>query len=187
VLKTGKSSWRSDKKQGGGCMMDFASHMLDLADYLFGPVRAVPGALLRSVYSEGVEDAVYANVEHESGVTGTVMSNWSDESYRRPYNRVEVLGKRGKIVADRQEFRLFLRDADPKGRFPRGWSVKYLPELEEPARFQVRGPEFTHQLDDFVSCMEKSKAHTDCSFADAARTDDVMQMIRAASAGRAEP
>lgn len=101
VLKPSKVSWRAKKQMGGGCMMDFGSHCLDLSDYFFGPVKGVRGSVLKSIYSAEVEDAFFTQLVHHGGIIGTVSVNWSDESYRRPYNRIEVLGEKGKIIADR--------------------------------------------------------------------------------------
>jgi len=176
VLKASKSSWRAKRNMGGGCMMDFGSHCLDMTDYLFGPVQSVCGSLLRMVYNTEVEDGVYTNMTHSGGVTGTIMVNWSDASMRRPYNSIEILGTKGKIYADRQEYRLFLRDADPKGRYEEGWTIEYLPAMHPGVRFAVRGPEFTEQLDDFVECIQQGRPSR-CTFADALRTDGVMEMI----------
>jgi predicted dehydrogenase len=170
VLKPSKSSWRAEKKMGGGCMMDFGSHCLDLSDYLFGPVSSVKGSIMHSIFSAEVEDAVMTHLVHESNVPGTVFLNWSDASYRRPYNRIEIVGKKGKIIADRQEYRIYQRD--------KGWSVGYLPEIDKGERFIVRGPEFTKQLNHFIDCIEKSETNSIGTFADAFRTDKVMEMIK---------
>lgn len=178
VLRASKSSWRSKKEMGGGCMLDFASHCIDLADYLFGPAKAVSGSILKSIYSLNVEDAVYTTLKHRNGTTGNVMVNWSDESYRRPFNRIEILGTKGKIVADRQEYRLYLRETNNSGHFEKGWNIHYLPELEKGVRFSVRGSEFTNQLDHFIECIAEKKPETVCTFADAMRTDFVIEKIK---------
>jgi predicted dehydrogenase len=162
---------------GGGCLLDFASHCLDMSDFLFGPVERVSGSVLKRIYSEDVEDTVYTTLTHESGATGNVLVTWSDESYRRPYNRVEVLGREGRIVADRQEFRIHRRKPHESLGIARGWSVHYLPELEHGVRYSLRGSDFTAQLDHFVDRIAKGGA-TDCTFADAARTDRVIDQIR---------
>lgn len=111
VLKAFKGGWRNKKEMGGGCTLDFGSHCLDCSNYLFGPVKAVSGSVLKSIYSVGVEDAVFSTIEHETGISGNIMVNWSDESYRRPYNHIEIWGTKGRIVADRQEYRLYMREA----------------------------------------------------------------------------
>lgn len=150
--------------------MDFGSHCLDLSDYLFGPVESVKGSLMHSIFSKEVEDAVSTSLLHKSGISGNVLLNWSDASYRRPYNRIEIVGTKGKIIADRQEYRLYLKD--------KGWSVEYLPDLDKGERFIVRGPEFTDQLNHFISCIEHSETNSLCTFADANRTDRVMELIK---------
>lgn len=177
VLKASKSSWRSKKKEGGGCLLDFASHCIDLSDWLFGPPHAVRGSLLRTVYSTSVEDAAYATLVYDNGLTGQILVNWSDATFRRPYNRIEILGTGGKIVADRQECRLFLNRAHEEAGLPKGWSVKYLPEVHRRVRFDIRGTEFTAQLDHFIECIQRGDPRNACSFADALRTDCVMHAI----------
>jgi predicted dehydrogenase len=183
VLKASRSSWRAKKEMGGGCMLDFASHCIDLADYVFGPVQAVCGSILKSVYSDDVEDAVYTILRHDNGISGNVMVSWSDGSYRKPFNRIEILGTKGKIVADRQEYRLYLQDGNGAGGFDKGWNIRYLPELDKPPRFSIRGSEFSNQLDHFIESIEQKKHQTVCTFTDAARTDSVIESIRADAAG----
>ncbi len=182
VMKPSKTSWRSKKDQGGGCMLDFASHCLELVDQFFGPVEGVSGSLLKNIYSTHVEDAIYTTLSHTGGATGNVMVSWSDPSFRRPYNRLEVTGTLGKVVTDRQEVRLFLSEADAERGLPAGWSIKYLPELDQGVRFSVRGAEFTEQLDDFVQHILDGNKDTECTFADALRTDQVIEWIRADAA-----
>jgi len=177
VLRASKSSWRGKKQMGGGCMLDFASHCVDLADYLFGPTQQVSGSILKNIYSLNVEDAVYTTLKHHSGISGSIMANWSDESYRRPFNRIEIFGTKGKIVADRQEYRLYLREAGLNQQFQKGWNIRYLPELEKGTRFTLREAEFTRQLDHFIDCVKKGNTATACTFADALRTDRVMEKI----------
>ena len=177
VLKASKTSWRSKKAMGGGCVLDFASHCIDFADYLFGPVEQVFGSILKNIFSLNVEDAVYTMLKHQNGTSGNIMVNWSDESYRRPFNRIEILGTKGKIIADRQEYRLYLREADSNSHFEKGWNIHYLPELEKGVRFSVRGSDYTNQLDHFIDCIENNRA-TLCTFADALRTDFVIEKIK---------
>lgn len=185
VLKPSKTSWRAAKKMGGGCMLDFGSHCLDLSDYLFGPVNHVSGSELRSVYSSEVEDAFMSTLKHANGISGVVQVNWSDESYRRPYNRLEIFGTMGRIVADRHEVRAYLRNARPDIGLEQGWNIRNLAELEKGVRFSVRGSDYTDQLDHFIHCIQAS-SKTRCSFADALRTDIVIDRIREDAGARKE-
>lgn len=177
VLRQTTGSWRGRKKEGGGCMLDFASHSIDLGHHLFGPTVAVNGSHCKHVFSENVEDAVYSTLHHQSGVTGTLAVNWSDESFRRPYNRVEVCGTNGRLILDRQECRVYLRQPAQDSGLTHGWNVAYLPQLARRVRFDIRGSEFTAQLDHFIACIEDATTARACPFSTAYQTDRVIAMI----------
>ena len=84
VLKDSKTSWRSKKVEGGGCLHDFASHGIDLINYLIGPPDRVSGSVLQSIHSANVEDAAYSTFLYPNDCTGNLIVNWSDPSFRKP-------------------------------------------------------------------------------------------------------
>ena len=45
------------------------------------------------------------------GATGQLAVNWSDESFRKMSTKISVWGANGRLVADRQECQLYLREA----------------------------------------------------------------------------
>ncbi len=184
VLYPTKSGWRAKKREGGGCLYEFASHCVDLANFLVGPPDAITGTSLANVYSTAVEDAVFATFELPSGVTGQILVNWSDESYRRPSNRVEIFGTEGKLIVDQQELRLYLREDGQQGEWRKGWNVRYITDLERPVRFYLRGNEFTLQLDHFVDCVREGKPSPVSDFMSAAETDRALETIGNAGRGR---
>ena len=58
VTKEKGGTWRSKPEEGGGCLNDYASHVINLIQEIIGrPVKA-SGSLVKSIYSKGVEDAV---------------------------------------------------------------------------------------------------------------------------------
>ncbi|WP_439558959.1 Gfo/Idh/MocA family protein, partial [Dyadobacter sp.] len=59
VIREKQDNWRADPAEGGGCLMDYASHVIDLINYLLGNITSVKGTMLESIYSKNVEDAVY--------------------------------------------------------------------------------------------------------------------------------
>ncbi len=183
VLHRTSGGWRGKKMEGGGCMLDFASHSIDLGHFLFGPTTHVGGTHLKNVYSEAVEDAVYTSLTHQGGVTGTLAVNWSDESYRRPYNRVEIFGTNGRMILDRQECRLYLRRPPGEPGLRAGWNVTCLPQVARRVRFDIRGTEFTAQLDHFIACIEDPATEQLCPFTAAYETDRVIAMIEEDAAG----
>ena len=177
VMRPSRHSWRSKKSQGGGCMLDFASHCIDQAIHFFGPPSHVSGSIVKSIFSKNVEDAVYTTLTYSDGLSGHILVNWSDETFRRPYNRIEIFGTQGKIIADRQECRLYLRTSPSMDGFRKGWQTVYLPSCHRQVRFDIRGSEFTEQLDHFVDCILGQCERNVCTFADALETDRVIQQV----------
>ena len=106
-----------------------------------------------------------------------ITVNWSDETFRKPTNIVTVNGTKGKIIADKHAYKIYLKDPDPSGRFQNGWNTIYITEFAESVRFYLRGNEFTRQLDYFVDCMQNKQTENICSFSDALQTDVVMDWI----------
>ena len=177
VLKDSKASWRGKKKAGGGCMYEFASHCIDLVVYLLGKPDRVVGSIMQSIYSSDVEDLVSSNFIYNNGCSGTVMVNWSDETYRKPTNIVTIFGTKGKIVADKHAYKVFLKEADQNNGFHKGWNTRYITDFAKSVRYYVRGNEFTRQLDYFVDCIEQGRAENISSFAEALKTDIIMEEI----------
>jgi scyllo-inositol 2-dehydrogenase (NADP+) len=176
-------TWRSRRAEGGGCLHDYASHVIDLLNFLVGPPEQVLSATLRSIYSTEVEDAVYAALRYRNGASGTVETNWSDETYRKMSTTVVVHGTRGKIIVDRQELRVYLRAGAELEPYRAGWTIRYITELQEPVAFYLRGEEYSAQIDAFVDAAARSAVDPENSFASAYETDRVIGLV-AEAAGR---
>ena len=177
VLKDSKSSWRGKKKAGGGCMYEFASHCIDLVVYLLGQPEKVVGSIMQSIYSSDVEDLVSSTFIYDRGCSGSIMVNWSDETFRKPTNIVKILGTKGKIVADKHAYKIYLKEANQNNGFHQGWNTRYITDFAKSVRFYVRGNEFTRQLDYFVDCIEQKVTDNISSFAEALKTDIIMEEI----------
>jgi predicted dehydrogenase len=178
LLKDAKSGWRSKKTEGGGCLYDFSSHSIDLINFLIGMPDKVTGTVLQSIYSVNVEDAISSTFVYKNGLRGNLLCNWSDASYRKPAYRFEILGKKGKIVADLHEYKVFFREDPGIDGLSQGWNQKYVTDFYEPVRFYVRGFEFTRQLDYFVDCVKNVQPALICSFKDGFQTDVLIDRIR---------
>lgn len=158
-------------------MYEFASHCIDLAVYLLDRPDAVVGSLLQSIYSSEVEDLVSSTFVSNKGFSGTIMANWSDETYRKPANIVKIMGTGGKIVADKHAYKIYLKEANPEKGFDKGWNTRYITDFARSVRFYVRGNEFTSQLDYFIDCIEGKQSENVASFAEGFKTDIVMEEI----------
>ena len=182
VLRDARGSWRSRRDAGGGCLYDFASHAVDLVNYLIGVPERVVGAVLQTIHSRRVEDALCATFLYPGNLWGNLMVNWSDASCRKPSYRFEVLGRSGKIIADLHTYQAFFREPPNVDGLTEGWNQRYITDFATPIRFYLRGYEFTRQLDYFVDCIEGRASPGVSSFATAWETDTVIARIRASAA-----
>jgi len=176
-------TWRAKKAAGGGCLHDYASHVVDLMNFIVGPPEAVAAASLRRIFSKNVEDLVSAQFRYPGGMSGTLETNWSDPSVRKMTTTVEVYGTKGKILADRQDCKVFLRGDAGFEQYRPGWTVRYITELQPPVSFYLRGEEYSDQVDAFVRAAESGSSDTENSFASAVQVDRVIDEIFRVSRG----
>lgn len=178
VLKPKGSTWRSRRQEGGGCLYDYASHAIDLVNYLVGRPQSVGGTLMNRLFSGDAEDEVYTNLYYADGLTGQIAANWSDESQRKMATKISVWGANGKIVADRQDLQIYIRDPNlaPEG-FSKGWNTRYTTALTQPVWFYLRGEEYSAQIDHFVRAVKTGHTETASSFRSAIDTDLVVSAM----------
>jgi predicted dehydrogenase len=184
VVQEQSATWRSKKSEGGGCLHDYACHVVDLMNFIAGPPASVPGARMQSIFSKDVEDAVYAVFAYADGRTGVLEANWSDETYRKMSTTITLYGTRGKLVADRQELKLYLRADCAFEDYVEGWNTRYITGLQQPVGFYLRGEEYSAQIDAFVRAIEAADLGHENSFASSAETDRVLEQIAQASRDR---
>jgi predicted dehydrogenase len=168
------SSWRSSHANGGGAIYEMASHAIDLINFLFGRPDKVAGTSLSSVFSKNVEDVVSSSFIYRNGLSGSLYVNWSDESFRKPTNKLEVFGQRGKILADQHGLKIFLTQDNNEQGLKAGWNNLNITDVFSNVPFYVRGIEFTAQLYHFIDCIKSTGARTRCTFADATDTLSVI-------------
>jgi predicted dehydrogenase len=181
VVRKKADTWRSDPSEGGGCLLDYASHVIDLLNDIIAPVKAAKGTLLKSVFSGKVEDAVYSLIEMESGQTGQLSVNWSDETHRKMTTSITLVGTKGKLISDANELKVFLKEENTLPGYGKGWNVKYITDLQEGVDFYLRGEEYSAQMDYFVKAVEHKVPNNINTFASAAKTDKAISIIRNSS------
>lgn len=185
VLKPKGSTWRSKRTSGGGCLYDYAAHPLDLVHWYLGAPERVRGSVLSSIFSADTDDEVYSTLDYPGGTSVQLSVNWSDESYRKMSTSITVSGEQGRIIADRQEIRVYLREgaAIPDGYQP-GWNIRYTTDLTQPVSFYLRGEEYSAQLESFIAAVQAGETEArQNGFASAAQTDQVIEWILRDAAG----
>jgi len=158
--------------------MDYASHVIDLINYLISPINKVYSSELKKIYSKEVDDAVYAMVSTDAGINGMISVNWSDETYRKMSTSITIVGEKGKIISDANECKIYLKDQILPNGYSRGWNIKYVTELNPQVNYYLRGEEYSAQLDYFVSCISENKPNKINSFESATQTDNAISIIR---------
>ena len=177
IRASDESGWRATHANGGGAIYEMATHSIDLMNFLFGTPDRVIGTWMSSVFSRQVEDIVSSTFVYDDGRAGQLYVNWSDASYRKPTNKIEIFGRGGRLLADQHGIKLHLGEASEKHGFKAGWNSVYITDVFEPVAFYVRGMEFTSQLAHFVDCIRTPGTNSRCSFADAAATLDVIERM----------
>jgi predicted dehydrogenase len=129
------------------------------------------------MYSKVVEDAVYALLTLDGGTSGVLSVNWSDETYRKMSTSLTVDGKKGKIICDATELKIYLKEPVPQEGLGKGWTIKYITDLAVPVDFYLRGEEYSAQLDYFIDCIVNKKQPEFNTFEQGLYTDKVIEMI----------
>jgi predicted dehydrogenase len=171
------SGWRSSHSSGGGVVFEMASHAIDLVNFLIGKPDKVTGSSLNHIYSKNVEDIVSSTFLYKSGISGTLYVNWSDISYRKPTNKIEIFGNEGRLMADQHSLKLFLNYSNEKYQLRKGWNTLYITDIFKPVPFYLRGNEFTRQLYHFINCIKGSENTNLCSFKEGLNTLSVIEDI----------
>jgi predicted dehydrogenase len=175
--KEQSESWRSIKENGGGVVYEMASHAIDLVDYIIGKPDKIVGSVMNKLYSKNVEDIMSSTFLYNNGCTGTIYVNWCDTSYRKPSNKLELFGTKGKILADQHSLKIFLNEDDSLSAHKKGWNSVYITDIFKPVPFYVRGNEFTSQLYYFLDSILGSENGDMCTFRDGSTVQIIMDEL----------
>lgn len=177
VTREKGGTWRSKPQEGGGCLFDYASHVINLIQEVVGRPVKVHGSILKSIFSAGVEDAVFSLLSLDNQLSGTLLVNWSDETYRKMSTSLTIQGKKGKIICDATELKIFLKEPNATEGLDKGWTIKYITDLAIPVNFYLRGEEYSAQIDYFINNVLHQKQGILNTFEQGLYTDQVMEMI----------
>ena len=178
VLKPKGGTWRSQRTEGGGCLYDYAAHVIDLVNWYVGEPVGVGGTALNSVFSREIDDEVFSTLYFPEGKTAQISVNWSDESYRKMTTRITVWGTKGGSSSTGRNARcIFGTPRLPPSGIEQGWNVRYTTELTEPVWFYLRGEEYSAQIDAFVQRVKERRTDGLNRFESAGVTDKVIGML----------
>ena len=75
VLKPSGGTWRHRRSEGGGCLHDYAAHVVDLVTWYVGEPVGVGGTAMNSVHSRDIEDEVFSTLYYPDGATAQISVN----------------------------------------------------------------------------------------------------------------
>ena len=88
--------WRyRAEASGGGLFFDLGSHVLDILDFLLGPLKDVTGIAGNRSAAYDVEDNIVMHWRWESGVLGS--ASWNFAGFDRD-ERIEIVGTQGRVI-----------------------------------------------------------------------------------------
>ncbi|MBX4216255.1 Gfo/Idh/MocA family oxidoreductase, partial [Candidatus Parcubacteria bacterium] len=97
-----QKGWRYNPAvSGGGVIIDFTVHMLDLLHWFFGRPATVR-AVTKKVHSKLVEDEAVIDLTYADGKAAKVTSSWSSAEHRKSYSKMTIRGAGGTIVVTGQ-------------------------------------------------------------------------------------
>jgi scyllo-inositol 2-dehydrogenase (NADP+) len=170
-------SWRSHVGNGSGAVYEIAAHAIDLVDYIIGKPDKIVGTSMNQFLSKNVEDIVSSTFIYKNGCSGTIYVNWCDTSYRKPANKLELFGAKGKILADQHGMKIFLNEDDIASGYKKGWNTVYITDIFTPVPFYVRGNEFTRQLYHFANSILGKEKGDMCTFKDGYNVQFIMDQL----------
>lgn len=155
LFRAGKG-WRYDKRaSGGGVLITQNAHLVDQLLWMFGELDWISGHVKR-LYSKTVEDYAHGYLAFTSGLTGFLDTSWSARHHRTTTMSILVQGERGTLEVDDDVVRLYLDKAH--GDVPAGWTTWRNPDLYEGVSFDIGGPHYTRQAEQFLSAVRGNGA-----------------------------
>jgi predicted dehydrogenase len=133
--------WLIEKRlSGGGPMMDFGCHRVEVLLNLFGRVERVRSLVGNAVFEREVEDTASALLQFEGGTQALLCVT---HAAREPQDTLRVFGSRGSIHADvlnAGEIRIVTADGERTEAHPPHANV-HLPLIDDFARAVTEGRE----------------------------------------------
>jgi predicted dehydrogenase len=105
------AEWRGTKRlEGGGCLMTQSIHIVDLLQYVMGPVKSVVGRVATQIHDIEVEDTAIAIVQFMNGAMGVIESTSSIRPALK--STLHLHGEKGTIVANAQYDQILFWNVD---------------------------------------------------------------------------
>jgi predicted dehydrogenase len=144
------SGWRfNPEMSGGGVLIDFGIHMLDILQWLFGEVGVV-NASSKKIHSKLVEDEFNAEIRFKNGLHCKFFTSWSNPLCRKPFPSIRITGAEGMICITDQTVELNIGNEK---------TVFSEPDMYKGAYMDIGGIAFSLQMEMFINAI---RSKIDC-------------------------
>jgi predicted dehydrogenase len=168
------TGWRSKRSlSGGGVLLEFGAHVIDMLTWYFAPISKVYGKI-KSIYSDEVEDTAHMDIEFEGGLKGQFDTSWSVEGYRLPELNIEVTGSNGKLRVNEDFIKVELEN--PLPHFNDKNTIIYKQSMDSGVPIDLGGPDYTKEDIHMVECVLNRK-QTLVNVFEASKTQSVIQAM----------
>ena len=133
--------WLLEKeKSGGGPLMDFGCHRLEVLTHLFGEIKRIKSIISNNIFTREVEDTATALLEFQNGVNAVLTIA---HSANEPQDTLDIFGTKGSIhvaVLNKGELKLRIGSDETIENHPPHSNV-HLPLLDEFTKAVLEGKE----------------------------------------------
>lgn len=144
-----QTGWRYDpSKSGGGVVIDFTVHILDLLCWFFGRPYKLE-ATTSKLYSKLVEDEALITLFYRDGKEALVKTSWSNSEYRKSYSKIRIIGESGEIIVTDQTLEITDKDG--------GKTKESSASMYQGYYFDIGGPNYSVQALKFTDALSGRK------------------------------
>ena len=155
-------------KARGGVIEDLGSHVVDLAVWLFGDLRATYANVNSRIAADSLDDVTFG-VSDTYGLQGKFEVSWRKSGYRMPEFGLAIHGEKGILTANDDEVRL-----DLNGPQPIRW---YRHDLNDNVGFFLGGAEYWREDKHFLDSILANRT-VESDFKGTLSVDLILEQVR---------
>ena len=146
------NSWQGNYKLGGGCLNEYGPHIIDLCQFIFGPVNQVNDVRMTQVLCTNADDRIELGWSHHNTSAGKLEIDWCDTTKRKSVVEFNVKFEHAQVRVDNSAVDIIW---NPDCTIPTERRL----EIDAPIRpsnvaYYLRGEEFSLELEEFLgSCI----------------------------------
>jgi len=154
--------WVVDPTQGGGPLMGYGIHHVDLLQWIIGPIKRISCYTNKLVWPKaGVEDSAVAIMEFENGAIGSLIYSWGAE-ISGSYESLVIHGTMGSLKLENEDL-FYTSEKNYGDRTPRCLDTKredqkdiYVQKFGKEMNLTSLEP-FVMETKHFIECVNNKK------------------------------